>query len=138
MRRIALFGILLAVVGCGSKPTLVGKWNIPVDKVPDLVADLSSEGKAAVNGTYQGIKISASGTWQSTEDSMTVKLEKLSVPKELEAFSALYKDQEKKLLVPVTMSYEWLNPDEVMVTPPSGASELFNKPFTMRRQKEQK
>lgn len=136
MRRIACLGLLLVLAGCGSKPTLVGKWSIPVDKVPDLVADLTADGKAGVKGTYSGISLTANGTWQSTEDALTVKLEKVNIPEEMKAFESLYKEQEKKLLVPITMSFEWINPDEVKVTPPSGASELFNRPFTMKRLKE--
>jgi len=134
MRRIAIPFILLAAIGCGSKPSMVGTWTIPVDKVPDLVATMSADNKVLLTGTYQTIKITGSGTWDLKEDALTVKPDKLDVPEELKALlGPLIEKEEKKFLVPVTMSIEWVNDNEVKVTPPSGVSEIFNKPFIMRR-----
>ena len=113
---------------------MVGTWTIPVDKVPDLVATMSADNKVLLTGTYQTIKITGSGTWDLKEDALTFKPDKLDVPEELKALlGPMIEKEEKKFLVPVTMSIEWVNNDEVKVTPPSGVSEIFNKPFIMRR-----
>jgi hypothetical protein len=135
MRRIALPIILLAALGCGSKPTLVGTWTIPVESVPDLVATLTDDKVAQLSGTYQSVKVQATGSWELKENDLTVRLDKIEVPSELrELVGVMFKSEIEKLKTPVTMKIEWVNDDEVKVTPPSGVSELFNKPFTMRRQ----
>lgn len=139
MRWIALPLFVLMALGCGSKPSLVGTWTIPVDKVPDLVATLSEDKKVILNGTYQTIKLTATGTWDLKEESLTVTPNKLDVPAELKAIlGSMFEKEEKKLLVPVTMAIEWVNADEIRVTPPSGVSEIFNKPFIMRRKVDSK
>lgn len=136
MRRIAAFGFLAFILmGCGSKPSMVGTWTIPVEKVPDLMATMTDDGKVQLNGTYQTFKLSASGTWVMKENSLTVKPEKLDIPDDIRAIvGPLIEKEEKKFLVPVTMEIEWVNDNEVRVTPPVGVSEVFNKPFVMRRQ----
>lgn len=134
MRRIALPLIALFAVGCGgSKPTMVGTWTIPVDTVSNLEANLKEDGTLALDGTYQSVKLSASGTWTLKEDALTVKPEKLNIPEELKAVAALFKNETDKMMVPTTMTIEWVNDNEVRVTPPAGVSQLFNKPFVMRR-----
>lgn len=136
MRRIALpFLLLLFALGCGSKPpTLVGTWTIPLESVSGLEATLSEGGVADLQGTYQSVKVQAAGTWALAEKDLTVKLDKVEVPNELkDLVGTLFKKEIDKLKTPVTMQIEWVNENEVKVTPPKGVSELFNKPFTMRR-----
>jgi len=133
MRRIALPLIALAALGCGSKPSMVGTWSIPVETVSNLEATMNADGTVKLTGQYQSVNLTATGTWSMNEDSLTVRPEKLDIPEELKALASMFKTETDKLLVPTTMTIEWINNDEVKVTPPAGASQLFNRPFVMRR-----
>jgi hypothetical protein len=134
MRRFVLLIGIVILAGCGSKPSLVGTWTLPVPDVGTVKATFAEDKSLHVEGSYQGFNLSADGTYELKDTSLTLTPTKYTLPKEVPEFmKSAAMDAFKKKLAPITVTIEWVDENEVKITPPSNGTGFLTKPVSMNR-----
>ncbi|MFZ4508639.1 MAG: hypothetical protein ACOYON_13170 [Fimbriimonas sp.] len=113
---------VVAMVGCQSGPSVVGKWNSTLQGVP-AVYEFSSDGKMTQSAEAMGIKIKATGIYSFAGEDLKITPQTLEAPGLPKAILDMAKGQMNK---EVATKVKFTNADEFVATV-QGQSQTFTR-----------
>jgi len=137
MRRITALGFAAAliIVGCQSKPSLVGDWTAS-QTTQNMTAttewSFKDGGKMTMKTEAMGQKMTVEGDYTLEEKKLTMTPTKFDIPG-LPAEVAKQLEKEKK---PTSFTVEFKSADEVVISPEKGgAGPTGGQSMTLKRKK---